>query len=87
VVVEVLGIRILHLANLECGWRRMVFMLGSGRSENSILLKRERVFISGKGKNPLDSIFAGLNFCCGHGAKSWSLGGQLSGCVCVALFC
>jgi len=34
VVVEVLGIRILHLANLHCGRRRMTFMSGSGRSRN-----------------------------------------------------
>jgi len=33
-VVEVLGIRILHLANLQCGRRRMTFMSGSGRSRN-----------------------------------------------------
>ena len=33
-VVKVLGIRILHLANSQCGRRRMVFMAGSGRSRN-----------------------------------------------------
>jgi len=37
VVVQVIGIRILHLANLQCGRRRMTFMAGSGRSRNYIL--------------------------------------------------
>ena len=37
VVVEVLGIRILHLGNVRCGQRRMVFMPGSGQSRNDIL--------------------------------------------------
>jgi len=34
VVVEVLGICILQLANLQCGQQRMVFMPGSGGSRN-----------------------------------------------------
>jgi len=34
VVVEVLGIRTLHLAKLQCGLRCMVFMPGSGQSWN-----------------------------------------------------
>jgi len=43
VVVEVLGIRILHLANLHCGRRRMTFMSGSGRSRNySLCGKKEK---------------------------------------------
>jgi len=43
VVVEVLGIHILHLANLQRGRRRMVFMLGSGRNWNYILCgKKEK---------------------------------------------
>ena len=37
VVVQVLGIRILHLAKLKCGRRRMTFRPGSGRSRNYIL--------------------------------------------------
>jgi len=49
VVVEVLGIRILHLANLQCGRRRMMFVSGSGRSRNYSLC--------GEKKNKLDSIF------------------------------
>jgi len=49
VVVEVLGIRILHLAKLQCGRRRMAFMPGSGRSRTCRLCEKK--------KNPLDSIF------------------------------
>ena len=36
VVVEVLGIRTLHLFNLQCGRRRMTFMSGSGRGRNCV---------------------------------------------------
>jgi len=39
VVVEVFGIRILHLANLQCGRRRMTFMPGSGRCRNYSLCR------------------------------------------------
>jgi len=49
VVVEVLGIRILHLANLQCGQRRVIFMSGSGQVGT--------IFCAGKKENPLDSIF------------------------------
>ena len=42
-VVEVLGIGILHLNKLQCGRRRMTFtgMSGSGQSRNNILCKSE----------------------------------------------
>jgi len=56
-VVEVLGIRILHLANLQCGRRRMTFMSGLGRSRTYSLC--------GKKKKP-----TGLYFWCDHGVKS-----------------
>jgi len=41
VIVEVLGIRISHLANLQCasGWRHMV-VSGSGRSRNGLAAAR-----------------------------------------------
>jgi len=45
VVVEVLGIRILHLANLHCERWRMTFMSGSGRSRTrdySLCGKKEK---------------------------------------------
>ena len=41
VVVEVLGIRILHLANLQCGRRQMTLMLGSGRKRNYALCEEK----------------------------------------------
>ena len=49
VVVEVLGIRLVHIANLQCGRRCMTFTSGSGRSRKYI--------VCGKRENPLDSIF------------------------------
>ena len=49
VVVEVLGICILHLANLQCGQQRVIFMWGSGQVGT--------IFCAGKKENPLDSIF------------------------------
>ena len=49
VIIEVLGIRILLLANLQCGRRRMTWIAGFGRSRNYILC--------GEKDNPLDSIF------------------------------
>ena len=41
VVVEVFGIRILHLANLQCGRRLMTFMSGSGRSRKYVLCEKK----------------------------------------------
>jgi len=38
VVVEVSGIFVIHLANLQCGQRHMVFVLGSWRSRNYVLV-------------------------------------------------
>jgi len=44
VVVEVLGIRILHLADLQCGWRRITFMSRSGRSQDYNLCGKKKKF-------------------------------------------
>jgi len=52
VVVEDLGIRTLHLGNLQCGRRRMTFMSGSGRSRNYSLY--------GEKKKPTGLYFLGV---------------------------
>jgi len=58
VVVDVLGIRILHLANLQCGRWRLTSMSGSGRSRNYGLCRKKKKLTR-------------LYFWCDHWVKSW----------------